>query len=146
MGLFGKKKKMKKGYQAVTGLLAIATDFIVPWMELVIVFLPDIISLLGKLLGESELDHVKHNFENNVVPQICNKLFSQVRTGLESTTKRVLNEYKVELERQLEALQDSVEKAKQDRQHRETDYKQKNEMLEQDIGTLQALMKKVEEL
>lgn len=141
-----KKKKMKKEYQAVTGLLAIATDFIVPWMELVIVFLPDIISLLGKLLGESELDHVKHNFENNVVPQICNKLFSQVRTGLESTTKRVLNEYKVELERQLEALQDSVEKAKQDRQHRETDYKQKNEMLEQDIGTLQALMKKVEEL
>ena len=127
-------------------MLAIATDFIVPWMELVIVFLPDIISLLGKLLGESELDHVKHNFENNVVPQICNKLFSQVRTGLESTTKRVLNEYKVELERQLEALQDSVEKAKQDRQHRETDYKQKNEMLEQDIGTLQALMKKVEEL
>ena len=102
--------------------------------------------MLGKLLGESELDHVKHNFENNVVPQICNKLFSQVRTGLESTTKRVLNEYKVELERQLEALQDSVEKAKQDRQHRETDYKQKNEMLEQDIGTLQALMKKVEEL
>lgn len=136
-------KRLKDGYHAVTGLLAIATDVIAPWMELVLVLLPDIISLVQKLLGESDLERMKHNFENNVIPQICNKLFPQVCVGLQNNTERILGEYEKGLKRQFETLQASMEKAKQDRQQRKTDFEDKKAELDKEVVALQEILKKV---
>lgn len=137
------KKALVQKYHAVTGLLSVATNFVAPWMELVIIFLPDMISLLGKLFGETDLDKAKRNFENNVVPQICNQLFPQIHQGLQDSTKRILDEYKMILDQQIEVIQHNIEKAKADRQNREKNFQNDKITLENDLGLLNDLIKKV---
>ena len=103
------KKDRKKGiYRAVAGVAAIFTDIVAPWMEVVIILLPDILSLLQGIFGESSSDQLKHRFINNVVPQICNKLYPQIRQNIETSTQQVLREYQARLEEKLVQMKASI--------------------------------------
>ena len=73
-------------YHAITGVVAAATDVIAPWLEVIVILLPDIIHLLEGLFAEKDEDIVKRDFINNVIPQICNKLYPQIRTNIETST------------------------------------------------------------
>ena len=98
----------KKGiYRAVTGLTAIFTNFIAPWMEV----MPDIVSLIQSIFDESTSEKFKRRFINNVVPQLCNKMYPQVRQNIESAARQVLGEYQAMLNEKLTQLNDALVEA-----------------------------------
>ena len=130
-------------YRAATGLAAILTDIIAPWMEVIIILLPDIITLLKGMFGESDSERVKHRFINNVLPQICNKLYPQVRSSIEASTQQVLAEYQSLMGEKLEQFKASIAAAEAKKKEREDTFESYKKHLDEDTATVQDLIRKM---
>ena len=73
--------------------------------------MPDIVSLLQGIFEESTSEKFKRRFINNVVPQLCNKMYPQVKQNIESATRQVLGEYQAMLNEKLTQLNDALSEA-----------------------------------
>ena len=138
-----KRNRNKSIYHTITGIAAIATNAIAPWLEVIIILLPDIVSLLNGILGESDLEVAKRRFVNNVIPQIVNKIYPEIKSNIESSTAVVLDEYERMLTDKLEAIKESIimaEKKKQDKTDCFIKYKN---LITEDISILESFIKEV---
>lgn len=139
-----KKEHNKRIYRTLTAGAAIVTDIVAPWMEIVIILLPDIVSLLQGVFGESNSDQLKRRFINNVIPQICNKLYPQIRQNVETSSQQVLCEYQARLEEKLEQLKASIAVAETQKKEKEDTFKAYKEHLDEDITLIQKLLPELE--
>ena len=119
-----KGNKNQTLYHVITGITAIATDIIAPWIEVVIILLPDIVNLLQRMFGETDAELAKHRFINNVVPQIMNKMYPQIKQNVDITTKMVLDEYEKLLAEKLESIKVSIKDAQQKKKEKVQEYEQ----------------------
>lgn len=139
------EKNHKKGiYRAVAGVAAIFTDIVAPWMEVVIILLPDIVSLLQGIFGESSSDQLKHRFINNVVPQICNKLYPQIRQNIETSTQQVLCEYQARLDEKLVQMKASIATAEAQKKEKEDTFETYKRYLDEDMALVRKLLQETE--
>lgn len=139
-----KKERKKSAYRAVAAGAAIVTDIVAPWMEIIIILLPDIVSLLQGIFGESSSDQLKRRFINNVVPQICNKLYPQIRQNIETSSQQVLCEYQVRLEEKLVQMKASIAAAEAQKKERKDTFEAYKGYLEEDIALVQKLLQETE--
>ncbi len=135
--------KKKNIYRAMTGIAAIATDIIAPWLEVVIILLPDIVSLLNAMFGESSSELAKRRFVNNVVPQIINRIYPQVKQNVERTTKLVLDEYKKLLSEKIEIVKKSITEAENKKRQKTEDFESYKKMLSDDRNTIAQAIKEL---
>lgn len=142
----GKHKKDDRNntlYHAITGVVAAATDAIAPWLEVIIILLPDIIHLLEGLFAEKDEDIVKRNFINNVIPQICNKLYPQIRTNIETSTREVQAAYKSMLDEKLEQLQNSIASVKEQKAQKVETFAAYQGYIAEDIAAIQKMLQQL---
>ena len=123
--------------------MAAATDAIAPWLEVIIILLPDIIHLLEGLFAEKDEDIVKRNFINNVIPQICNKLYPQIRTNIETSTREVQAAYKSMLDEKLEQLQDSIASVKEQKAQKVETFAAYQGYITEDIAAIQKMLQQL---
>lgn len=139
------KENRKKGiYRAVTGIAAIFTDVVAPWMEVVIILLPDIMTLLQGIFGESSSDQLKRRFINNVVPQICNRLYPQVRQNIESSSQQILDEYQAQLEEKLAQMKSSIAAAEAKKKEKKDVFEAYKRNLDGDTALVQKLLQEID--
>lgn len=138
-----RKEKNTDIYHALTGILAAATDMISPWLEVIIILLPDIISLVQGLFVENEESMVKRNFINNVIPQICRKLYPQIRQSIEESSAQVLDAYKKLLNEKIEQLKGRIESLKEKKVHQTQEFEQHSKYITEDISSVQAMLKQL---
>lgn len=117
-----KDKKNQTLYHVITGIAAITTDIIAPWLEVIIILLPDVVNLLQGIFGETDAELVKRRFINNVVPQIMNKMYPQIKQNVEITTKMVLDEYEMLLTEKLEDIKANIKDAQQQKEEKVQEY------------------------
>ena len=134
------KDNKKKAYRAVMGVAAIATDIAAPWLEVVIILLPDLISLLHGIFGESDTELAKRRFVNNVVPQIINKIYPQVKQNVENTTQIVLEEYENMLNEKIEMIKKNLIEAQNKKSKKTEDFEKYKITITDDIETLRKLI------
>lgn len=130
-------------YHAVTGVVAAATDVIAPWLEVIIILLPDIIRLLEGLFAEKDEDIIKRDFINNVIPQICNKLYPQIRTSIETSSQEVLNAYQSMLDEKMAQLQDSIASVKEQKAQKAETFAAYQEYITEDIAAIQEILQQL---
>lgn len=139
-----KKSKQKKDiYRAITGIAAILTDVIAPWIEIVIILLPDVISLLRGMFGESDNQLAKRRFVNNVVPQIMNKMYPQIKQNVETTTKLVLDEYENMLTEKIEGIKKNIIDAQNKREQKVQEFENYKSIISDDIVNIQKILSKL---
>ncbi len=131
-----KDTKREDFYHAVTALTAVLTDVIAPWLEVVIILLPDIINLIKTLFGESDEEKARKGFINNVIPQVMNKLYPQIRTNIVNTTKKVLEEFERELTEKIESIKQNIADAKEKKEQKIQDFENKKETVKKDIEVI----------
>lgn len=106
---FAKLHKYQKMYKGFSTVLSVTTNIVAPWLELIIIFLPEIISLVQKIFGESPEDVVKRQIEDCVIPQICNKLQPEIEAAAVKLEEQLVQEaeqdYQAAIEREKEALE-----------------------------------------
>lgn len=64
----------KNLYRTVTSIVAITTSVINPMLEILIVFLPEIINLVKSIFGKSPQEEALEIVLNQIIPQLINKL------------------------------------------------------------------------
>ena len=79
-------------YKAVIGALAITTTVVAPWIELILVFLPDILRLFGMLNQSNQMDTLKRKVENEIIPQIVSKMSVQIEKSLQFLENEMVEE------------------------------------------------------
>lgn len=140
VGNIKKSKKNKDIYHIVTGIAAIATDFIAPWLEIVIILLPDVINLLQGVFGESDSDVAKRRFINNVVPQIISKMYPQIKQNVEETTKAVLDEYERLLTGKLDGIKQNIVDAQNKKEEKIQEFDLYKTTIDEDIVVVRNLL------
>ena len=79
-------------YKAVIGALAITTTVVAPWIELILVFLPDILRLYGMLNQSNQMDTLKRKVENEIIPQIVLKMSVEIEKSLQFLENEMVEE------------------------------------------------------
>lgn len=136
--------KKKNVYRAIMGVAAITTDFIAPWLEVVIILLPDIVKLFHSMFGENNTELAKRRFVNNVVPQIINKIYPQVRQNVETTTRLVLDEYKRMISEKIETIKNNITEAQNKKNQKIEDFEKYKETISDDFDAVKKLLVELE--
>lgn len=79
-------------YRTIMGALAITTSVVAPWIELIIVFLPDILKLFGVLNKSTQMDNLKRKVENEIIPQIISKMSLEIEKSLQLLESEIIEE------------------------------------------------------
>lgn len=140
---FAKLHKYKKMYTIFSTGLAVTTNIVAPWLELILIFLPDILSLAQKVFGESPEEAMERQIEERVIPQICARLQPEVERAAadmeEELVQEAEHEYQAAMEREAEALQ----QIEQERTDRQQDIEQQKQDLQAAAARLQSLQESV---
>lgn len=139
-----KSDKMKKLYQGITGGLAILTNIIEPWAEVLVVLLPTIIDGFKALFGASERDKVSENLTSCVYPQITERLRSMVEQCVEESYITLLDHMENEFNEKTTQLTNEMDNMKKIRSDEKDKYESYVQKLKNDIAALDALIAELE--
>ena len=87
-----KASSFKGLYKSVLTTLAITTSVVAPWIELVLIFLPDIVKLLSGLVQSNQIDSLQSKIVNEVIPSIQCKLEPEIKKSLLEIESKMLAE------------------------------------------------------
>lgn len=142
--VFAKAKKYKDMYKVFSTGLALTTSVVAPWLELIIIFLPEIVGVLNDLIGRSREDKLRECIEHEIIPQICEKLRPEIREALlrveEQRLAAIEDEFQTTLDNEINALQ---QLKAQKEQHR-VNVEQKKADLSRGIGRLKEIVAEIE--
>lgn len=104
-------------YRSVSTVLAVATSIVAPLLEIVIIFLPDIISALFKNSREKEQKaKIKNEFIGNVIPSLKMKLKEELRPLLKEETDKLIIEIGNRFENELKEKTEILNKTQEEKQ------------------------------
>lgn len=137
--------KKKSVYRGLMGIAAIATDVVAPWLEVVVILLPDIINFFRGMFCESDNELAKRRFINNLVPQIINRSYPQIRQNVETTTRVILDEYEKLLTEKITSIKNNIAEAQNKKKQKIEDFENYKRMISEDIVLTQKLLNEVGE-
>lgn len=104
-------------YRSVSTVLAVATSIVAPLLEIVIIFLPDIISALLKNSREKEQKaKIKNEFIGNIIPSLKMKLKEELKPLLKEETDKLIIEIGNRFENELKEKTEILNKTQEEKQ------------------------------
>lgn len=129
----GIDEEAAKKYKVISSLLAIATDIVAPWLEILIVILPDIINAFMQKIADNKLLEA---IQNQVIPQIIANLRNTLDDPLAEVEITMAENLEYSVSELLKAENDALEQAKQRKSSMESDFDDYISGLEADIAQL----------
>ena len=142
---FAKAQKFGKLYKLFTTGAAVTTSVIAPWMELVIIFLPEILGALNSILGSSREEKLQRHIEQIAIPQICNKLRPEIQNAMQDIEEEQFEMLKDKFQKTLDNEISALEKLKQEKEDQRLDVKEKQESLASGISDIKNLISNLED-
>ncbi|EGC93291.1 hypothetical protein HMPREF9402_1034 [Turicibacter sp. HGF1] len=105
-------KKFAKGYKAVTTGLAVFTSVVAPWLELILIFLPEILKMFGLGSEKSQIDKMREKIETELVGQIIFKLTPEIEKSLIELEEEYVAQLNEQFNEQLESIKNTLEQVK----------------------------------
>ena len=132
-----KKDKLIKNslntYRIVGSALAITTSVVSPPLELLIVFLPDIIKAIKVLTGTTKEQQLIEAIQNKIIPQIIKKLRNELDNSLSKVETVMIDNISTNIQEILDIENNALEIALIKKEKVETDYINFIASIEQDI-------------
>ena len=130
-------KGMKKA-RGFTAVLAITTSFVAPLVEVAIVFLPDIMAYFHKERTKAKL---REGIIGQVIPEVKNKLASEVPKYFEEQVSVLINEQAGAIDLHIKAKRDEIAAAEQTKKDAQRDVEQTITLLTDIRETVHSLAK-----
>jgi len=112
----GEKNKDGTVYKVVTTILSITTDIINPLLEIIIVFLPEIIEFFTKNYQEKkQKEAVLRAFYNQIIPALKSKLRNELQTIMQEQTTVLIQSISQKFEEELQAKKAEINKTIQEK-------------------------------
>lgn len=128
--------KGNKIYKTIVGSISIATTIVAPWIELIILFLPDILNVFGRIAESSKKDEIKGKVRTEIIPNIIKKLESEVDNSLMALSEELINEMEEKIGEYIQVEEEGLKLALEKKQEKETLYNDLAKELEMDIANL----------
>ena len=135
----------KNIYHVVAGVAAIATNFIAPWLEVLIIMAPDIMNLCSKIFGQSELEKTRTAFEIVVLPQITNRLYAPIDKAVKQSQDILLEAMQNAANDKLVALEQSLQEARTTKAKQQDEFDKQRNALKEQIAALNEVEQKFKE-
>ena len=108
--LSDKLKNSKNWYRSVASILAIITNVLNPIVEVVLVFLPDVLEKFLKGYQEKKVkEQLLSEFNTNIIPQIKLKLKSEIPPILETEVSNLIETISQKFEDELQEKKEEIE-------------------------------------
>lgn len=120
-------------YKTMTSLLAISTEFVWPPLELVIVFLPDIIKLLNTLTGTTKEQQLIEAIQKQIIPQIVSKIRTELDQSLSDVEEVIIENICINIEEIIDIESEALEAAKSRKQECQNEFNDFINQLDEDI-------------
>lgn len=137
---FAKAQKYAKMYKIFSTGLAVTTSVVAPWLEFIIIFLPEIIGGLNKLVGQSTEEKLQEHIERIAIPQILEKLRPEVKDALVHLEEEQINRLQENFALTLDSEVQALNELKAEKEHRQLDMKKKKEELARDIERIRSMI------
>ncbi len=135
----------KRVYEVVTGILAIATDFINPLLEIAIVMLPSIISMFSDCRKQEQEAELERKIRNAIIPQIVEQLTPEVEEALQETLESMLLELESQVSQLIQAEEVALEQAQDEKRQYEKDFEAFQQGIYNAMEKLEEMRAKMEE-
>ena len=132
--------KFSEIYKSITGILGILTDFVSPLIEVVIVFLPEILNLFGKSREEKIHDKAVEQVRNKIIPKIVDKMSYQIDQYLEEISEAMIDGIRKEIGEKVESQKEMLKKTQQLKKTKEQEFQKYLENISLDIMNLKKLI------
>lgn len=136
-----KLKKYEKFYKVATTGAAILTDIIAPVIEIIIVFLPDILKFLSQILGPS----IEEKMRQQVIPRICENLRPMLADRLEEAYDSMVHEIEGHFMTQIDAADEAIKTLKKEKEHHQLDVEAKKKQIDNGIAVIDDVLMKIRE-
>ena len=140
---FAKLQKYGKIYKIFSTGLAVTTSIVSPWMELIIIFLPDILSVFRNIFGESKEDRLRREIEHNVIPEICARLRPEINKSMNELEEQMIDELNEQYQKLIENKTIELEKLQAEKNNRIAETEKQKETLRESIQGLNKIVKEI---
>ena len=107
-----------KVYKSITATLAITSEVIHPALEIVIVFLPEIIAFFSAKSQEAKMKQEMYNkFSSEIIPSIKTKLRGELPSLFSSQINSIIETISEKFEEQLQQKEIEISKAQEEKQN-----------------------------
>lgn len=135
-------KSGKKIYKVVTTALALTTSVIAPVVELIIIFLPELLSLFGNR-EEAKRERIREELKGRVFPQVQNSIINEVEKMLPELRDELIEALRNEWLGRIEDAQAALEAAISGKDSALSAHKQNVAEYEKDIQSISAILKDI---
>lgn len=137
---------MAKGgklYKVLATTLAVMTNVIAPIVEILIIFLPDIINLLSDQEGKRR-QHIKAQLRSRLFPDVRAKLEESLRSELPEFGQRAIEAVEADFKAILDEREAALKEALRQKSYHEVDVDQRRSVYAKDIQQLNAITARIE--
>ncbi|MBN1970181.1 MAG: dynamin family protein [Candidatus Delongbacteria bacterium] len=130
-------------YKTVATVLAVTTSVVAPLLEIVLIFLPDIISLIFEgTQKKRQQEQVKNNILTSVIPNIKKNLRSKLPEIFGNQIQVIIDEVGTKFEEELQNKQNEISKAEAERESKIRDIELEVEKYNNTLQNITSLAEK----
>lgn len=130
-------------FKGITTVLAVTTDFVAPWIELIIIFLPEIFKILGAFGKSSQRNSLKIKIENVIIPNIVSKIEPSINESFKELEKRMVEDLKDKINGLIEIETKALNEAKERKINHTNDFNSVIETIKGEIKDIEILIYKL---
>ena len=132
-------------WKSIASILAISTTVVAPIIEIAILFLPEVLKILGGLFGKDNVDTQYRDQVYKSIEEITNNLRSEVESNLIDIKNRYVVEVTTTIENEKSLLLESLESCKSDKKTKEEESLNIKNELEKDKQTIENIYTQLNE-
>ncbi len=130
--------KYNGGYKGIMTALAVTTSAVAPWLELVIIFLPDIVRAFSSLFQQRQEDKIHTEVCNSIIPQIIQKLNPEISKSLTEMEQDMTRQLEEKLSDMIDLETSALENAKEQIAKRQASFRQQVSEIDADVMEIRA--------
>lgn len=123
--------------------LAATTALIAPWLELTILFLPEVLKLFGFNNDKKKDESLLSSIRNEIIPKIISGLDGEISNNLSKTKDEFIINLKNEVKESEKELLNSLEKVLDERALKREEFQNKINNINKDLEILEKLKKQI---
>lgn len=138
--LASKGSKVNGTYKTIMSALAITTSVVAPWIELVVLFLPEIFKLFGALDKSSQLSSIKLKVENEIIPQIVSKMEGEIGASLKDLEAEMIQDIEIKINELIDVETEALNRALEMKATKRVEYEEFKNNIDDDLKKVQILV------
>ncbi|MGN0468233.1 MAG: dynamin family protein [Acutalibacteraceae bacterium] len=130
-------------YKTVASLLAIMSDKLDPMIEVVLVFLPEILGFINHLFERSRENEFSAKIENEVIPQVVFKIGESLQPILDEMQANMLDTLTEKYELECNSIKEATENLNTEKKNKQMELQEYISKLDSDIASAQEIIKEL---